>query len=349
MKSFGLWYVPNTDCIPEVDLHINVWDIKTECIKYKQPFIEFGLKIKKFRELKSIMLFLPFKVNMEDIEELTNSNLKVRTASLIFNENCGVATSDVKGKIFANLTLKDQQGNVSDKYLLIGKEYLSINKNKENEPHNEDSDDYSILTIDIKGVSDDMDTMPEFKDAYIRFRIFSKGFRENLFSVLALKNLFLESAFSCTQIMDIKVNKIRNISEKVLKQADRNNWKLLQFNKIHFLVMESANSDVTINDKEFDGCRNLESEWEDYFKINGVEAPTAEDLKNVLAYHWKVKSKTVNSESALNSKNYLVDFSKLVKVTYGKTNVIIILVYVIVTVVLGALGSALFELIKNLF
>lgn len=348
VKSFGMWYIPKVNQNVDIDLHINIWNIENASAEYRDPFIEFGFKISNFETIKKIILFLPFKINDdyndpkiikdEYIDDLTQGAINVKTAPLIFNDNCAVASMYIKGTTFSTLNFKDDFGNDCERYLLIGKEYFEINL----------IDDYNMITIDLEKFI--TGSLHGDKNAYIRFRIRSKNFKKNLFSNLKPKNYFLESAFSCTQIMDIKINKIRNIPEGILKKAIEDKWHPLKFNNIHFLVMEPAERDITINGNDFVECRNIESEWKEYFKKG--DSYVVNDLTDILAYHWKIKGKEqktndLNGDPTIN-KTYIEDYSKLVKITYAKKNWKIILSYIGATIFMGAFGSGLFEFIKSL-
>ena len=64
------------------------------------------------------------------------------------------------------------------------------------------------------------------------------------------------------------------------------------------------------------------------------------DVTNILAYHWKEKSK---------AEKGILNFSKLIRISTASTNLKVIITYVLVVILLGACGSSLIELIKFIF
>ena len=133
-------------------------------------------------------------------------------------------------------------------------------------------------------------------------------------------------------MIDFKINEKRNIEERVRAEIIVNHEELVNFKKVHFLIMEPSAYDVSSFDDFEMSCRELEKGlWYDYFgeKIDCSKG-------HILAYHWKTKD--VSS-----------CFNCLVKVNYSKTEVITIFVYAILVVVLGIIGSAIVTVITILY
>lgn len=81
-------------------------------------------------------------------------------------------------------------------------------------------------------------------------------------------------------------------------------------------------------------CRKLvEQGWNNYLE-------NKYNTDNVLAYHWKDKSK---------DENGIFNFSKLIRITTASTNIKVIITYIIIVIFLGMLGSGLFEFVKWVF
>ena len=327
MESFGIWYKVSEDLPkPSVDLHINLWNIEKNYDKVIEPFIDFGLVIKDFRSINQIQFLFPFDFGENDFEDLFDKVKNNEIARLIFNDNCDTSSKrdyhyilnsedEIKKLI---VKLKNDAGNFDSGISL--------------EEHSEASHKYKVLKINFEKIKED-DTCTEFQHLYLRFRIKTPNFKEMIFCNLKKKNLFLESGFISTQVIDLKINKERNVPKGVCSEAKQQKYKFMEFNKIHFLVMDQANNEVSILGNDFIECRKLENvEWNKYLDndYNTVD---------VLVYHWKM-SKVQNNDKEIK------EYGKLVKITTSTTNQQLIFAYICIAIVLGACGNILFEALK---
>lgn len=200
---------------------------------------------------------------------------------------------------------------------------------KEAESDSECAEGYRLI-FGFKGIRTDS-AYKDYKNLYIRFRIRSEKIKEELFCDVKRKNWFLESGFSRTQVIDIKVNKKRNMNSDDIQCMRRRECPFVEFQKIHFLVMEPANNDVEIWGNDFSECRKLEPEWKKYLKCD-IKA------EDILAYHWKAGKK---AESVR-------EYSQMVKVTSATTSWQVIAVYIFGVIVIGLATNGLYDWIKNL-
>lgn len=320
MKSFGIWYCnaetragkANSESKPfKIDLHINLWDTGYNYGSASDSFIDIGLSVAGFREIDMLCFRIPFFLNEKEITDLTDTFDDNQIANLVFNDDCILHHDSNKRSL--ELSEKKEQ-------LLL----FSLSEAVQNY-----QEDATILTFNLKTVCDDS-IYDEYSDLYIRFRISSEKIREELFCNITAKNWFLESGFQRTQVVDIKVNKQRNMESKVLTQMRREGFWFVNFNKVHFLVMEPADNEVDVWGDDFVECRKLEDEWAKYLKCEGVG--------DILAYHWKA-----------GAAKGLKEYAKMVKVTSAETNWRIISIYMVVVIILGAFGSALFSLAQVIF
>lgn len=324
MKSFGIWYSSSdiqehypvehsfpisAEKEPELDLHINLWDISGKRAKSAAPFIDIGMNISEFRKIDKLCFLIPFGVDSSGIVDLTDTFEKKSIANLVFNDDCRF-TRNENG--FCVLELMEHEGKKKLLYNMAEAEVDFWNE------------DETMIKFDLKVLREDS-VCDEFHDLYIRFRILSDRIKEELFCNIKSKNWFLESGFTSTQVVDIKVNKKRNMNEEDIKEMRRNKFQFAEFNKVHFLVMEPAGNDVEVFGKDFIECRKLESEWGEYLKLNF-------ELGDILAYHWKTVSES----------EQLKEYAQMVKVTSAATSWFIIIVYMLVVVALGILTNSLF-------
>lgn len=326
MKSFGIWYVrDNSAEMPReeskeyhTDLHINLWDIGTKNNREQiMTFIDLGLRVKYFKLIDVIIIVVPFSLNDGEIINLIDTFEKKNVANLVFNENC-----DIKKSSEGNVSCVIFSENPGEEVLL----YDSELKDEKTDSGN------TLIKFDLKTLRED-DLFSKFDDLYIRFRIQSEKLKQELFCKVERKNWFLESGFNKTKIVDIKVNKKRNIDIKDMNQMRKNKFEFLEFDKIHFLVIVAANSEVEILGRDFFECRKLEPDWGEYLKIK-------QSLGNVLAYHWKVKS-----QDNCGKVEKIKEFGKMVKVNSATTTWKIIVVYIIVVISIGVITNTIFTYI----
>lgn len=323
MKSFGIWYRKNSEYrgISEEtyvsDLHINLWDMKEKKGGNSNPFLDIGFNIKGFRKFKEIYVQIPFRVEEGNILDLTPKLKASTVANLVFNDDC---TYKENANVAA-LKVGEEDENARLLYPLLTE--AEIDNSKE---------DITTIKMNLKEIGSDPDT-EDYPDLYIRFRIQSEKIKEELFCNIKKKNWFLESGFVRTQIIDIKVNKQRNMNRDCLREMKRKGFELLSFQKIHLLVIEPANSDVDILGEDFLECRKLEEEWKNY--LHGEKL-----VEDMLAYHWKVSTK---------KEKPLKEYGKTVKVTSASTSWKIILIYIAVVILIGIVTNAIFTMISHLF
>lgn len=318
MKSFGIWYSNvNTQKVEEepceekfsVDFHINLWDLGVNKSTEVKPFIDIGLSITAFRELDKIYFQIPFLVEREELIDLTDTFSETMIANLVFNDDCRFQRDSNN---ICSLELSEDIGN----FRLLYKLSEAVIEWDENFG--------TSIIFDLETIRNDA-AYNAYKDVYIRFRIQSNKIKEELFCKINRKNWFLESGFNETKIIDIKVNKKRNMSEENLKIMRRNNYRFVDFRKIHFLVMEPANNDVEVLGKDFIECRKLESEWGNYLKQES-------EIGDIIAYHWKAKEKDGS----------IKEYANMVKVTSATTTWRIIIVYILVVILIEVFTNMIF-------
>lgn len=310
MLSFGFWHnrierqESDEQINSDMELHINLWDIDDICI-------DFGIQFNDFRKYPKLTMFIPFEIDVdEEYISLSQNMQEVDTARLVFNENCDVGSV----KIHYEIKCKNKQ-----KFIICPESYTP-----KTDIYEENGNRYTILNYDFTELIQDA-TIAEYTSMYLRFRIQTSKLKDMLFCNVERKNAFLESAFTATHIMDLKVNMERNIPAKISHDF---NQKLqpVCFNKVHFLVMEPASYEVEAYNNLKD-CRKLEEGlWDNY--LNRKNKPSLPDM---LAYHWKADN--------------VSSYSQLVKITYSHTDMKIIGCYILVALLLGAVGNELFSII----
>ena len=304
MDSFAFFYKIEKDNKEQkdnnmkVDLHINVWSLK-------RIMIDIGLKIENIdNNIKRIFIYLPTKEDIKDNEikclskELKNPDL----ASLIFNDNCSISSENI---------------------IEIGKiKYHLIDIKKDAKIEN------NILELEINRL------MSSEKNLYLRFRIDSNTLsKELILTSDNIINTLFKSNIALYNIIDIKINKRRNFDYKNLVLKD--NYILFDFNKIHFVVMDYIYSSINFLSNISYESRILEIGWENY--INS-EKPSKKNLKNIIAYHFKIKKSDNSNEAGF-----------VLKILKNKaTNIRYIITAIIIGIISGIMSSIIPSLINKL-
>lgn len=321
MKSIGVWYKVCEEECPQLEFHINLWNLK-KGKKNPIPFIDLGVGIPQFRKIKSLDILLPFEITETEIVDLYEMVKEPDTARLIFNEiECEIASKD-RYVIIQSDNFENAKWLINIKKENALESFVTCSKKGES----------TCLSLDFTELKKDS-KFSQYDDLYLRFRLNSESIKRTLFCPIHKKNWFLESGFVETQIVDIKVNQERNLPHNICKDYRVNKYSFASFKKIHLLVMSDSRDDVESLSGMYE-CRKLEEQgWDDYLGNNY-------DVANILAYHWKEKSKDGKG---------VFNFSKLIRISTASTNKKVIVTYMIVVVLLGALGGGLLELLKFLF
>ncbi len=191
MKSIAIWYKPidmNLEYDEKLDLHFNFWKIPNGTTK-SHKFLDIGIKISNTKNIESLKIYFPVKIKKTDFEDIVEKFIhKVDLLSAIFNENYKVI-STATSKSFE---IKDTKNEF----------VFNVYKTSHSDLSFEEKYGGTIISINIP---------KEEKANYFRFRI--KGSFINSISTLSVPtNSILESAFSEIEMIDFRVNEIRDLN-----------------------------------------------------------------------------------------------------------------------------------------
>lgn len=261
MKSIAIWYKPidvNLECVEKLDLHFNFWKIPNGTSK-SHKFLDIGVKLSNTKNIESLKIYFPVKIKESDFEDIVDKFInKVDLVSAIFNENYKVI-STATSKSFE---IKDTKNEF----------IFNIYKTSISDLIFVDKYEGTLISISIP---------KEEKTNYFRFRI--KGdFINSLTTISKPTNSIFQSAFSEIEIIDFRVNEIRDLNHDLLEQIKEE--RLLTIQKQHFFFICSKDEELIGNHQPFLSCRNLENyKWDDYVGNKKINNQT------YLAYHWKEK------------------------------------------------------------
>ncbi len=319
MKSIAIWYTPTDKGINElsnVELHFNFWKIPNGSKKHHK-FLDIGIKLEKTLNVESLNIFLPTKIKKSDFEDIVSKFIdKPDLVSAIFNENYKVL-SDGTSKSYPIQNAKDEP-------------VFTIYKTSINDIVFEEFENGTIISIKI---------LKQEEKSYYRFRI--KGdFVQSLSTISKPTNAIFESAFSEIEMIDFRVNEIRDLNQDLLERIRKE--VILTISKQHFFFICSNEEEVIGNHQPFISCRNLENyRWDNYVdfpeeKVNKYFNWLKPQRNIYLAYHWK----KINKESV----------STLIKTKYEKNNwktIVKFLFYgFIIAVVIELFSNWLYDFLK---
>lgn len=355
MDSFGLWYKVDDKDDDEkksgivrgkkvkdatFEMHINLWSKLN-----KETYLDIGIKIFEYKEIDELRFLCPFKLEDNDVKDLSEKISIKDNIDLILNNDADIETKD------NYVIIKDHE---KDSQYLIFPFKQAVQNVQRIEPIGEANSKIIIDFRDFKQYIKDLKStetsdsnkscgcdLEEVKNLYIRFRIKSRHMKKILFNDLVPADNFLQSGFVGTRVIDFKMNNIRNIPPTIRATASRYKEYLAEFECIHFLLMEPAENNIEYMSNTMT-CRRLEDRWNDYLDLKTDKSPS------ILVYHSKKCSEKNNKLVNKNNTNYdteLIDnkkikeFNQLVKISYSKTNWKIIMNYIFYVIILGIISG----------
>ncbi len=311
MKSIAIWYSSTrgqSSSLTDVELHFNFWKIPNGA-KDHQKFLDIGIKLNDTSCVESLNLYFPSQITQNDFEDIVSKFIdKADLVSAIFNENYKVTTEGTK----KSYEISDTKNDFVFTVYKTSENDLEFQNNK-----------YGGTIIKIK-------VLKQSKKTYYRFRL--KGdFIDSLSIISKPTNSVLDSAFSEIEMIDFRVNEIRDLNHDLIEEINKD--VLLKIKKQHFFFICSNEEEVIGNHQPYISCRNLENyRWDKY-----VDLPDKNKENVYLAYHWKEKDK----ESV----------STLIKTKYEKNNWKTIVKYFIIAFIIAVLielfSNWLYDILKG--
>ncbi len=244
----------------DLTIHINLWKMqlhrqtKIEKITsfFKNDFdyfLDIGLKLPSIEKIKKLNVYFPFQITAEECIDLGGTfHEDTNLVNAIFNEDYRV----ISGSGLKILEVVRHDG--SDKFNI----YRLDTKN--------DIKLYQQYNGTVLEISFNQITQSRNESYYFRFRIKLKK-EQNFTRVYKPRNSFFESAFMNTEIIDFRINEIRNLDKSLLEKMGKDG--LPHLSKIHFLLLRNAKDDYVFSHKPINSCRELEKEiWKEYLKVN---------------------------------------------------------------------------------
>lgn len=325
MQSFAFWYKKNEKITENgkslsAILNFNLWSECWNDISY----FDIGLKVKNISLAKSVCVYVPFKVEEKEISDLSDNFRNSVLTSAIFNENY-TTPNDTKNKI---IPVTNEDTKQIDFYVY---ELKSENDDNSKFLKCENKLGGCIITIDnIKKMN--FTTEMNGKEIYFRFRIAKKTFPV-LLNEHKSKFWAFQSISSKIYDIDFRCMDKRSMNSDLLSEINNGEGsKKIDITALHFLLITKTYVDVS---QDAGKGRKLEEKiWNDYVMcpVSSAKRPT-DDL---IAYHYCQKASEEKKEKLDKIEKYFVKYS---------VEKSLIWIYILVSVFIGAGGSALWSLI----
>lgn len=333
------------------ELHINMIRYNTGCCsKYAKSdvCIDMGISLKLTGNEINILLYVPFAIEWSQrdcgISDLGHVLSKDRAlVSSLFNEDLSVKEIP-QVPAFYQLEKQTSGSSIPFKILYV------LNRTNFEKMELDPSDKGTLVKIKIpvidlnslRGSSVDDSTKKTENDAgkganpvsedmvYIRFRIKTDGRHDGVKSLITserLNNDVIRGVFEKTDLFDIRVNDRRLVSDKEMEALSHGGThQLLTFEKVHFFYITDVRERIHGGLLPLKDTRILEPEtWCDYLKA-------LNDSSRKIAYHWK--SKKEGNEVCDKYCNFFKGDNHSVRVG-------LLLLYFLIVIALGAIGSGL--------
>lgn len=311
MRSFTIWCTTNNKEDNSINrkatVHINLWDKPEE--DAKKYCFDFGVLLEDIRNIENIYLYVPFQIEQSEIKDLGITISNNRLVNAIFNENFTTTDGEPK-RLIVNGTEE------KPKFIIYSLDVQSQIELRSCVRSGDTDIPGTILQIKLSTIAP-----KEIFRYYFRFRIQVDN-RDVDFINDEIKGVSIFSnQFTTTEVIDFRLNDIRSCSEELREQFDKG--ELLQILAVHYLILRNANDEIIHYGKEMNS-RMLENDlWNGY--IEGTD-------KNIIAYHIKSKA---------DCDKYIESFSDLTRFRYQKGTKLVILIYIIVIIGLGAIGGVI--------
>lgn len=166
---------------------------------------------------------------------------------------------------------------------------------------------------------------------YFRFRIKMSAEDKSVISqTYSAKDSWLLSHFDSTEIVDFRVNEIRNLPAQIRSKLEYDSY----ISSVHFFLIRETNSEHKLSHTEFKRCRVLEKDlWETYLKEDDQRITLPEKM---LIYHWREFSKRDQDGKLL---EHLENFSAFAKFSKTVVSTFTIIVFILSLIVIGAVSG----------
>lgn len=309
MGSFAI-FTDKTSKEISTEVHFNLWNQNGH-----DDYLDIGVMLSDVTETQSIYVWVPFKIDSHQVNDLKTALENIDVINAIFNENYTLQKDSQSKWVYLrqNDTLKFKI------YLLECEDIAVLSPDSLGFQGNENA---SILKIDI--VLERLEEIP----IYLRFRIELPEETE-IIHEYSRPYRWIRGAFSKNYVIDFRYNDKRSFSTSENAKINAN-YRLSKTTKLHFLLMTKVYVDVECSTDV--RKRRLEPNvWKKYV--------LKDDTTDIIAYHATKK----DNGGDIGSWDFFA------KQTLETEDWKLLLVFLVITVLLSALGSQLSNFLDDLF
>ena len=169
---------------------------------------------------------------------------------------------------------------------------------------------------------------PLDKKYYFRFRVKSNNMKD-ISHEYKPSNSFMESAFTKLEIVDFKINEMRNLQLSLIEEIGAQTMCL--FHCVKLFLVRQAYYEFAYSDKPIKNSRIVENDiWSNYVGDRYT-------FERMLVYYWKVGEDKKPDANTKISEGY----SSLAKFKYEENNWTTILIFLVVVVLIGTFSGVL--------
>ncbi|VEG71522.1 Uncharacterised protein [[Pasteurella] aerogenes] len=288
MRSFVIGYTTTngstTSGRVDANIHINLWaHANGDNINY---YFDFGFMVEDISIIKEIILYCPFRISkVSDLGKCLSQDRNLLGA--IFNQKCEINSYEGQRE---RIVLKSEEieNNTDESFILY-----KLSDSKFN--HSYIDDGYSKLTIDCDAILsqaeiDNEQRLKDNKKYYFRLRIKPESVHNFIKIENSKFNILRDPSLHITEIIDFRINELRSCPDEL--KEDFLTKKTFKIKSVHYLIIRCSTDDFINVDGKSVTSRLLENEiWQDYLPEN--------DKRDMIAYHFKQKSKNEGGDSGI--------------------------------------------------
>lgn len=321
--SLALWCEQNGSIVdghaPSLEVHLNIWQGSKK--KKKLDVLDLGILIHDMRIFDTLKIYIPGKLEREAVSDLSGVLKDRKTLSAVFNDTLEVGKdryyNDKKNYSFEAIT----NNTVSFHVIKIDiKADLSFE-------HIDDTDGQSgtIITFPKKY----LEQFTEIGEHYFRLRFRLDGSNRDIFSdVVEPKDQIFHSTFAALDTVEFRLNEKRNFGDKLRAIFERGT--IPDIRAVHYFLIRDINTELVRSHADYRKMRRLEPYlWDSYVSGIGDVFPN-----EMVIYHWRAGGTVPNS--------HVQDF--IAYAAFRRPQLTGSLFVAAFIVILGALGSAIFDL-----
>lgn len=303
------------------EIHFNYWRVTQkgwfgQLGKPSRDFAEIGVLISNPDLVESIKIFLPFKLNDQDVQDCGPLFKQVEIAQGIFNEALTCNLAGPPGPQRVELLRN------GDQFCRVHLFQIDGNRIHANQLTLTPESDGTLITVTRNAIDEICYQIPANCPGYVRLRaLLPIGDSKPFVDVTSPYDRYFQSGFDEIECVDFRLNEARTLPQPVesLMRTPQGQHSV-PLEKVAFLTAIPVAAELTGTSIATHKNRVLERDlWDKYV---GEKLPTG-----MMVYHWRSETKPVN------------DFSAFVKLRIRRSSVWILLTYLAIAFSFGVFGN----------